>query len=70
MDVAVAGVTACPPRRHFGSAIVTTMDTAGPRSPLKLIQADQQPALSASMGTAGLFRVTEAVTCPNKARVS
>lgn len=63
----MAGVTACLPRRHLGSAIVTTVDTA---SPLKLIQADQQCALTAMIGTAGLFRVTEPVTCPNKAWVS
>lgn len=58
------------PMRHLGSAIVTTMDTACPSNPLKLTRADQQPALSNSMGTAGWFRVTEPVTCPNKARVS
>lgn len=66
----MAGVTACLPRRHLGSVIVTTMDTASPCSPLKLIQADQQPALSASMGTADLFMATGPVTCPNKAWVS
>lgn len=39
----------------------------GHSSPLKLIQADQQPALLASTGTAGLFGLTEPVTCPSKA---
>lgn len=70
MDIAVAGVTACLPRRHLGTVIVTTVDTAGPCSPLKLIQADQQPALSASVCTASLSRVTEPVTYPSKAWVS
>lgn len=70
MDITVAGVTACLPRRHLGSVIVTTVDTAGPCSPLKLIQADQQPALSASVCTVSLSRVTEPVTCPSKAWVS
>lgn len=35
VDIAVAGVTARLPRRHLGSAIVTTVDTASPCSPLK-----------------------------------
>lgn len=66
----VAGTTTCLPKRHLGSAIVTIVDTASPCSPLKLIRADQQPALSGSTATAGLFRVTEPVTSPNKAWVS
>lgn len=53
VDSTVAGLTACLPRRHLGSAIVTTMDTADPCGPLKLIQADQQPAPSTLKGTAG-----------------
>lgn len=70
MDITVAGVTACLRRRHLGSVIVTTVDTASSCFPLKLIQADQQPALSASMWTTGSFRVTEPVTCPNIAWMS
>lgn len=70
MDIAMVGMTACLPRRHFGTATVTAMDTAAPCMSLKIIQDDLQPALLARLGTTGLFSVTQPLTCPNEAWVS